>query len=514
MPELLTIVTGASSNHFRCLKNLLHTIDAFEPRARAIVYDLGLTEAERRRLVKDRREVRRFDFAKYPPHVDIRVNRGAYAWKPIIVAEVVNETKGMVLWLDAGDLLERPLGPVRQTLRHYGFFSPLSEGTIGKWTHPGTRRFLRVPPEWLRHRARCAGIAGFNGAVPWARRLADRWRRCALDPDCIAPRGSNLNNHRYDLAILSVLSYEAQQRHSIILEDQPLGISVHNDELTRAEVRRNVRALKTGILSPRLALKHLILVPRGGLANRLRAIASARRFCRVTKVKLSLVWDWGDFTHYFKPISDVEFVSRDDIRPDKQIIHYPMRIDPSRKIDFTVKTLELHTGYIFTVPGTQAPRQKSLLAYYPKLSARLTKIVDDFSRKHLRHAVGVHIRRTDNTKSIFHSPDELFIACLDDLVGRGKKIFLATDNESTVRKIKRRYGKAIITYPKKSKLRWRWPRPQFDPLAVEEDLIDLFLLVRCQYIVGSYWSSFSELARLLNGSKRSGVLFRSETNRL
>ncbi len=49
-PMSLTITTGASSNHFLPLQSLLWTIAKFEPTARVIAYDLGLTPDEHAQL--------------------------------------------------------------------------------------------------------------------------------------------------------------------------------------------------------------------------------------------------------------------------------------------------------------------------------------------------------------------------------------------------------------------------------------------------------------------------------
>lgn len=49
-------------------------------------------------------------------------------------------------------------------------------------------------------------------------------------------------------------------------------------------------------------LRNFVLVPRAGLGNRLRAIASARRLCARCGIKCVVVWNWGDFHQLF--ISD------------------------------------------------------------------------------------------------------------------------------------------------------------------------------------------------------------------
>lgn len=45
--------------------------------------------------------VRTFDYSRYPSYMSITIARGEYAWKPIIIKEVVDQFP-LVLWLDAG----------------------------------------------------------------------------------------------------------------------------------------------------------------------------------------------------------------------------------------------------------------------------------------------------------------------------------------------------------------------------------------------------------------------------
>lgn len=51
-------------------------------------------------------------------------------------------------------------------------------------------------------------------------------------PECIAPIGSNYSNHRYDQAILSILMYEFQKKHSYKFVNKLLDVSTHNDKLS------------------------------------------------------------------------------------------------------------------------------------------------------------------------------------------------------------------------------------------------------------------------------------------
>jgi len=127
------------------------------------------------------------------------------------------------------------------------------------------------------------------------------------------------------------------------------------------------------------------------------------------------------------------------------------------------------------------------------------------SRSNLIDVVGFHMRRTDHKKSIRYSPDEMFIERAKSIINSGKRIFLATDNIQTELLMKRHFGLHVVTFPKRQSLERRWPRV-FDQIAAEDDLVELFLLAKTEFIVGSYFSSFSGMAIALNGSKKNEIL--------
>jgi hypothetical protein len=268
-------------------------------------------------------------------------------------------------------------------------------------------------------------------------------------------------------------------------------------------------------------LQHLILIPRGGMCNRLRALASARRLKARADCRCTLIWEWGEFEHFFAPLPDVEVVNRSKIgrlernlrltldvllrRPARYHKYQPTRWDrllqrdASRSVDLRQPVVELHSGAIFG--GHDEPRLyfPDIRDWLPGLSPRLEEQVEEFRRRHLRGAVGFHIRRTDHQLSTRSSPDALFFARAAELIAAGRRIFLATDNTATERQMRARFGDSLVVYPKQTALAERWPRP-FHPLAADEDLIDLFLLARCEFIVGCYGSSYTDFAIALNGS--------------
>ena len=218
---MVIVVTAASSNHAGALRYLLGSLRALD--AHVECYDLGLTDAERRALPRwERCFYHKFDYAAYPPHMDVRVNAGEYAWKPAIVAEVVDRVRETgvaedVVWADAGSYFHR-LEPLAERVRaSAGLYLRASSGTMHQWTHPGTFACLGEDRSAYASRPNAdATLVGFAMGHP-APAVRDRvyrdviapWKACALDKGCIAPEGSSRRNHRQDQAVLSLLAHRA-----------------------------------------------------------------------------------------------------------------------------------------------------------------------------------------------------------------------------------------------------------------------------------------------------------------
>jgi len=229
--DALTIVTGASSNHFRWLLNLLTSLDCYED-APVVVYDLGLAPAQAARLRTDSRTVRRFPFEQYPPHFGTAADRALpYSWKPVIIHDLLLETSRPVLWLDAGNLVHARLARVRDQLRTIGFYSPISSDTVERWTHPLTLQRLGAAPEILGDQNRNGATVGF-GTNDLAREIAVAWRDAVMDPDIIYPAGWSRKIHRSDQAILSVVVAQARRRHAFKPAAEFFDISIHHDGAT------------------------------------------------------------------------------------------------------------------------------------------------------------------------------------------------------------------------------------------------------------------------------------------
>jgi hypothetical protein len=207
----MVVVTGSDSSHFLSLCQFLASVRRHEPKLRTVAFDFGLTDAERQHLSSEFPDVdlRRFDFSAYPDYFNIKVKAGEYAWKPVIVSDIMNEFHCDVCWMDAGNMLSGPLITLRKVISRLGMYSPASAGTVGDWTHPGTLHYLNAPASITAEHNLNGACVAVSWDHPQARQLIDQWRDCALVHDCIAPPGSSRINHRQDQAVLSVLAHQS-----------------------------------------------------------------------------------------------------------------------------------------------------------------------------------------------------------------------------------------------------------------------------------------------------------------
>jgi len=205
--EYLNIVTGADTTHAESLLNLLKSILKFEPNAGVTIWDLGLSHEQLSSISKlsPSFQVREFDFKSHPKFMDIKVAAGHYAWKPIIIEETMKSKMGILMWLDAGNILTGRLDLLKRVTISKGLFSPYSSGTILQWTHPKTISYMNLPSEHLASNNCNGALVSVLLSNEDALSVVRAWKEMSLDQDCIAPVGSNRTNHRQDQAVLTVL---------------------------------------------------------------------------------------------------------------------------------------------------------------------------------------------------------------------------------------------------------------------------------------------------------------------
>ena len=111
--------------------------------------------------------------------------------------------------------------------------------------------------------------------------------------------------------------------------------------------------------------------------------------------------------------------------------------------------------------------------------------------------VGVHIRRTDHGPSSERSPLWRFVELMDEEIRHdpGVQFFVASDSHADEARLLDRFPGRIITHPKKS-------LDRNDPRAIKDAVVDLYCLAACRKLLGSYRSSFSDVAWKLRGIDR------------
>lgn len=224
-----TIITASDSSHYKSLCQLLSSIFRHEPNTQTVVFDLGLSTEEQKQITTTYSgiEMRTFNYSRYPDYFDVKKNAGEYAWKPVIIHEMLEEKKGTVCWMDAGNIITGPLKKIRKITYKLGMYSPHSSGIVSDWTHPSTLKELKTSQSTLtKHNLNGACISLYH-TNETARHIAAKWKECALKKEIIAPSGSNRQNHRQDQAVLSVLAHE-----SGITKKMPtkcIGFKTHQD---------------------------------------------------------------------------------------------------------------------------------------------------------------------------------------------------------------------------------------------------------------------------------------------
>jgi len=249
--------------------------------------------------------------------------------------------------------------------------------------------------------------------------------------------------------------------------------------------------------------KTLIVHPHGGLGNRMRALVSSLEWAKQNNHRVLLVWEKNrvlncNYELLFEKsplISRVINISIPESIPTRfsnllKIFRYPVLNDAilKRKPHSISQYLfsrflppYVHACYEFC----SAPilYQQHLI---PNSSIQSVMNSAPFIDNEF---VGIHIRRGDNAMATSNSPIALFMQAMrSELELRPScKFYLATDDTGAQSEIQNAFGKDIVFTRAKNLSR-------NDAAGVVDALIDILMLSRCQYIIGSFYSSFSDVA--------------------
>lgn len=265
----------------------------------------------------------------------------------------------------------------------------------------------------------------------------------------------------------------------------------------------------------------MVINPIGGLANRMRAIASALMLARNTDYDCEIVWPvnkelYSPFERLFELVPELPSVTDISATADFWIYGYPRkknlfisRLFQSRRfgskimpeVNYNINISDPESVQrILSKAGGKDVLIRTGLEFYPfeadfyrSLFQPKADIIAEARRRvpAAGNFIGLHIRRTDNQQAIRFSPLNLFTSKIEEHLDADSsvKFYLATDDESVKRELWKQFGERIIYSSQEAR--------RDSEEGIREGLIEMVALSFTGMIYGSYWSSFSEAAAML-----------------
>ena len=277
-------------------------------------------------------------------------------------------------------------------------------------------------------------------------------------------------------------------------------------------------------------IQALVLYPQYGLANRLRALASAKILADYTGRKLFVNWypskecniEWEELfvntlERYSTPLSSFQAgINLYDDEHNADGFYWDM---PQSLLSNRADVVAVHTCRSFQSARMSQDTYKAAKSlFYKSLQpvSAIQDIVSTILRNYFEghNVIGIHVRRTDhlsftNKDPKVVCPTDLFIEAMTGILKNNPdvKFFLATDDKEEELLIKGTFGDALIVYEKATVC-------TDTKKGIQDALIDWLLLSNTSRILGSYMSSFTEEAGIVNrvrtdtipGKERSLVL--------
>lgn len=264
--------------------------------------------------------------------------------------------------------------------------------------------------------------------------------------------------------------------------------------------------------------RKMTLLPIGGLANRMRAIASAVHLCRLFGCSLDVYWfrDKGLNAHFddiFKEIKTDRVCIHGDSLSGKLLYDHPRRHNMwiplvPQKLIFDVciynkqvyahgRDLEMFKSYVsrgkvyisscYTIVDFPANLLSELFRPVDEVMVEVKEQISLMSD----YRLGVHVRRTDHIVSIKYSPNDLFFKAIDEEISLHPSltIYLATDSEKVKEEFRHRYGNRLFSSAIAA--------DRTSVSGIKDAVVEMYILSMTDKILGSCGSSYSEIAAIL-----------------
>jgi len=240
----------------------------------------------------------------------------------------------------------------------------------------------------------------------------------------------------------------------------------------------------------------LVVELHGGLCNRLRVLLCAIAYSEATNRELLIYWSKdNNFAIPLKALWRHEYQEIGKVSA-RLLGLLTGRQYENHQIDLQVddSIMYVNTIHSFCVEEFQYP----LASYLSRLSLvnPIKEMIEIYSPQFFEGntIVGVSVRSTQaSVKTLEFSPPEWFVTRINQIYEQFPyvRFFLSTDSREVSNKIRSGTRATIYELPKN----YRYNQKD----GVREAVCDLYLLAKSSYILGSYWSSFSEMAYWIRG---------------
>jgi len=268
-------------------------------------------------------------------------------------------------------------------------------------------------------------------------------------------------------------------------------------------------------------INNIIAANPGGIANRIKCLVSMWRICDRHNKKLYLYWIKNHtcgaefnklFENKFEMVDNLKEMDDSKVSETWRFLTLPSEVpDNFAEIDPTPRGNNIDFEF-YRIPFSV---RKEIFFYLHQLKPTkvITSTVNNFVKKYnVENLVGIHIRRDDFLKGKAGlgkvSSDEGFIKKMNEVIKEDEttRFLLCTDSQEIEDKFKNEFGERIIIYPKRN-------RDRTSVIATQQGLVDLLLLSKTKHIIGTYRSTFNELAWWLGDCKaKVNIIFDKNLN--
>jgi hypothetical protein len=241
----------------------------------------------------------------------------------------------------------------------------------------------------------------------------------------------------------------------------------------------------------------------------MRVINSAWELAKRRKEKLIVLWYLCpelncSFESLFRPVDEIRIINIRSLKDPRKLFYQLTakqrfgnddilnnKTDGVLHEDFYQKLKD--PAYIFTWEHFYPSHDYHFYIPTDVLQKRIDTMKTSFGER----CVGVHIRRTDNAVSMGKSTTEQFISLMRrELESHPETLFfLATDDKAEERLLRETFPGKILSNENRT----------LDRNSVEgmhDALLDLYCLASTKKLIGSYWSSFTDIAADMGGIEK------------